>query len=62
MPTTPTSPGVFKVGDKVDVEWHGKFYPSTILAVLPGDQYKIHFDGWSSSWDEVVPVKRIKAK
>ena len=61
-PTPPTTAAVFKTGDKVDVEWHGKFYPSTVLAVLPEDKYKIHYDGWSSSWDEVVPVKRIKSK
>ncbi|HEV8244966.1 MAG TPA: hypothetical protein VGP93_04330 [Polyangiaceae bacterium] len=62
VPTTPPTPASFKVGDKVDVEWRGKFYTSTILAVLPGDKFKIHYDGWASSWDEVVPIKRMKAK
>jgi hypothetical protein len=60
--TPPTTTASFKVGDKVQVEWHGKFYPSTILSVLPDDKFKIHFDGWSNSWDEVVPISRIKTK
>ncbi len=62
VPVTPPSTGPLKVGDKVEVEWHGKFYPSTILAVLPGDKFKIHYDGWSNSWDEVIPSKRIKGR
>jgi hypothetical protein len=64
-PTTPTKESAadvvnYKVGDKVEVEWKGKYYPSVILAVVGPDKYKIHYDKFSSSWDEVVPKSRIR--
>src|SRR5690349_192039 len=60
--TTATAPGTYKVGDTVDVEWSGSFYESQILAVQPGPQYKIHYVGWSDSYDEVVGPSRIRAR
>ena len=60
----PTAPAAdlanLKVGDKVEVEWKGKYYPSVILAVAGPDQYKIHYDKFSASFDEVVPKSRIR--
>lgn len=49
----------YEVGDKVTVRWQGQTYPSTVLAVLPNDKYKIHYTGWASSWDETVGLDRI---
>ena len=52
-------------GQKVQVEWKGTWYASTILEVGSGanaGKYKIHYDGWGSEWDEWVPPSRIKAK
>ena len=59
---TDTSAGeksTYKVGDKINVMWQGSSYPSTVLAVLPNDKYKIHYTGWASSWDETVGLDRI---
>lgn len=50
----------FKVNDKVDVESSGIWYDATVLKVQDG-QYFIHYDGWSSSYDEVVNNDRIRA-
>ncbi len=67
--TTPTASSsataaatTFKVGDSVDVEWSGSWYESQILAVAPGPQYKIHYVGWSDSYDETVAPSRVRAR
>jgi len=51
----------WKTGDKVMVKWNDKWYPSTILKFSDG-KYKIHYDGWSDSYDEWVAPSRIKNK
>jgi hypothetical protein len=52
----------YRVGDKVMVEWKGKNYPAAVIAVPKPGQYKIHYDGYAASWDEVVGPSRIKGK
>ncbi len=59
-PATTTASGKFVVGQKVEVLWKGKYYPATVLSVT-GDQYKIHYDGFSAKWDETVGPSRIRA-
>ncbi len=46
-------------GEKIDVEWKGKYWPASILEVQ-GNRYKIHYDNYGSEWDEAVSVKRIR--
>lgn len=46
-------------GRPVLCEWRGRWWPATILAELPGGQYLIHYDGYSSSWDETVNASRL---
>ena len=41
----------FAVGDAVQIEWKGTWYPGRILKVDAG-RYRITCEGWSSSWDE----------
>jgi hypothetical protein len=53
--------GDFKAGDKVQVEWKGKWWPAAVLEVKDG-KFKIHYDGYDASWDEWVTSNRIKAK
>jgi hypothetical protein len=52
----------FKVGDKVDIEWSGKWYPGAILSVLGNNTYRIHYDGFASSFDENVGASRLKKR
>lgn len=61
--TTTTTPvaGNWKVGDKVLVEENGKWYPSTVLQVRPGEWY-IHYDGYDAKYDLWVGPARIKNK
>lgn len=48
-----------KTGDPVMVEWHGTWYPSTVID-CSNTNCKIHYDGWSNSWDERVTFDRIR--
>jgi uncharacterized protein with FMN-binding domain len=53
------SGGAYKAGDALEVEWKGKWYPAKILEVKDG-KYKIHYDGYESSWDEWVTTARMR--
>ncbi len=53
--------GTFSVGDEVEVKWKGSWYPASVLEAK-GGKYKIHYDGYSDSWDEWVGLSRIRAK
>jgi hypothetical protein len=50
----------YRAGDEVMVEWEGKEYPAVILAMESPTKFKVHYDGYDESWDEVVPKSRIK--
>ncbi|MGG9971709.1 Tudor-knot domain-containing protein [Ferruginibacter sp. SUN002] len=56
-----TFSNTYKVGDKVMVVWNGDWYPATIIE-QKDQQYKITYDGFSSSWDEYVTPDRIKKR
>lgn len=60
--SSPPPAGGYKVGDKVMVLWSGKVWPATIIGAPGGDRYKVHYDGWSASWDETVTSARIKGR
>ncbi len=47
-------------GDKVEVLWHGAWYKSTIEQIIREGYYKVHFMGYWSSREEVVPTERIR--
>jgi hypothetical protein len=49
----------FARGAKVLVEWGGKWWKSTVIEVVAGDRWRIHYDGWSDRWDETVDASRI---
>lgn len=41
------------------VEWHGTWYKAKVIGFGNGCTW-IHYDGYSSSWDECVGPHRIK--
>lgn len=51
----------FSAGDEVEVKWKGSWYPASVLETK-GNKYKIHYDGYSDSWDEWIDPSRIRAK
>lgn len=52
-------PGPYRQGEWVQIEWHGGWYPGTILEV-DGARYKVTYDGYSSAWDEWVEPSRLR--
>lgn len=55
-----SSGNVYSVGDQVEVEWAGSWYNASILQILTNGRVKVHYVGWSDSWDEVVPLNRVR--
>lgn len=50
---------IFSEGDSVEARYRGQWRAATILDVRE-DGYYIHYDGYHSSWDEWVPVTRVR--
>lgn len=50
---------IFVPNQKVEVNWKGRWYKATILQTVKND-YKIYYDGYAASYDEVVPASRIR--
>lgn len=42
------------------VEWNGTWYPATVLGVEDSSHATVHYDGFSSSYDETVDLTRIR--
>ncbi|AKF05714.1 hypothetical protein [Sandaracinus amylolyticus] len=49
----------YRAGEKVIVEWRGSWWDATVVGVVGPREWRIHYDGWSSSWDEDVGPMRI---
>jgi hypothetical protein len=50
-----------RVGQQVDVEWHGSWWPAEVVAMKNGF-YKIHYTGWGTEWDEWVELPRLRGR
>ena len=53
---------VYKIGDRVRVEWHGQIYPAIISGIVGQERYRIRYDGYGPEWDETVGLSRIQPK
>lgn len=51
---------VFAMGVSVEVLWKGQWYSARVIGIEGGGYYRIHYDGYSNSWDEVVGPDRIR--
>lgn len=51
----------FNKGDKIDIDYNGKWYDGTVLAAKDG-QYLVHYEGWSDGYDEIINNGRIRAR
>ena len=60
VPAPAPAASEYQVGERVSVEWHGSWYPASILRVNSNGTYRIHYTGWESSWDESVGVRRLR--
>jgi hypothetical protein len=53
---------VYKIGDRVRVEWHGTMYPAQIVGIVGQERYRIHFEGYGAEWDDTVGLARIQPR
>jgi hypothetical protein len=58
----PLPPSVYRVGDRVRVEWHGSIYTANVVQVLGDDRYRVHYEGYGNEWDEDIALSRIQRK
>lgn len=58
--TPPPVAPTYVPGQVVQVEWGGQWYAARVLAIDPNGAFRIHYEGWSDSWDEAVPFTRIR--
>lgn len=49
-----------KPGDPVQVEWKKQWWLGSVVALQKDGKVKIHYFGWSFSWDEVVDRSRLR--
>jgi len=49
-----------KVGSKLEVEWHGRWWAGEVITTKNGF-YKIHYSGWGPEWDEWMEIDRMRA-
>jgi len=55
----PASSTVWSAGDAVLIAWGSGWWRGHVLEVVGPDRYRVHYDGWESIWDEVVPAARL---
>ena len=48
------------VGQIVQVQWGGGWYPADIVAAESDGRFRVHYRGWSDDWNETVPRARIQ--
>jgi hypothetical protein len=51
-----------QVGDHVIVEWRGGDYTAVIVAIEGPSRFRVHYDGYSDDWDEVIPGTRVRGR
>jgi hypothetical protein len=54
-----TPPAVRPKGQRVEIEWEGKWYPGTILDQRLG-LHRVHYDDFEAVWDEWVAADRLR--
>jgi hypothetical protein len=52
----------YHLGDQVRVEWADKYYNAQVVEVVGKEQYRVHYEGYGSEWDENVGLSRIQPR
>jgi hypothetical protein len=53
--------GRFQLGDGVAVLWGERWWSAHVTEVLGGGRWRVHYEGWAPSFDEIVDISRIRA-
>lgn len=61
LPGRPLGAREVVAGETVFIAYDGAWYEGSVLEVRDGG-YLIHYDGWDSSWDEVVDETRLRLR
>lgn len=54
------SQAAYRLHQKIQVKWQGSWWPAEVIEIKD-NQYKIHYDNYSSNWDEWVGTDRMQA-
>lgn len=54
--------GKWRPGERIQVEYEGKWYPATIQKAEESFFYFVHYDEFDAEWDEWVTSKRMKPR
>lgn len=47
----------FRINNRIDVkDVKGKWLEARIIHIVPDQYMTVHFKGWSSKWDEQIPI------
>jgi hypothetical protein len=57
----PETEAAWSAKEEVEVEWHGSWFPAIVLERRSG-RWLVHYEGYSSDWDEVVSAERIRER
>ena len=52
--------GELRVGMRLEAKYGSQWLPVTVIEVMPNGQAKIHWDDYSSDWDEVIPRTQLR--
>jgi hypothetical protein len=58
IPVTAGTP--LEKGQRLQAEQEGLWWAAEVMSLRPDGRVKIHYTGWASSWDEVVPRSRLR--
>ncbi|MDX2109386.1 MAG: Tudor-knot domain-containing protein [Verrucomicrobiota bacterium] len=51
----------YTIGEGVEILWHDKWHPGSILDVKES-KFRVNYEGINESWDEWVPATRLRKK
>lgn len=61
-PPPPTSRATgFETGDGVAVLWGDRWWSAHIVETLERNRWRVHYEGWAPSFDEIVDETRLRA-
>jgi hypothetical protein len=51
-----------KRGDLLQAHWGDRWWDATVQRVTDEGEIEVSWDGWSSSWNEIVPPSRLRPR
>jgi hypothetical protein len=59
-PPAPPGGAHYAAGERVAVEWGGRWWPAVVVQPIGATEWRVHFEGWGQNWDTVVGPSRIR--